>query len=231
MKSIKSVFIKQAKDMLKNPIALLPFLVFPVVAFFMTEFVAKGNDDIDSNMFVTMMAGIFAGFGLLQSASAAISEDIEKKSLRFLVLAGVKPHEYLLGVGGFLFIAASVVSAAFGFIGGYSGADFLKFFAVMESGALASISLGIAIGMLSKNQQAAAGLTMPVALIFGFTPMIAQFNEKISSFTWIFYTRQINEVVNNFSAGIIKPLLVIVANIAVFTVLFIVAYRKKGLKG
>jgi len=231
MKSIKAVFIKQAKDMLKNPIALLPFLIFPLVAFFMTEFVAKGNNDIDSNMFVTMMAGIFAGFGLLQSASAAISEDIEKKSLRFLVLAGVKPHEYLLGVGGFLFITASFVSAAFGLIGGYGGTDFFKFFAVMESGALASITLGIAIGMLSKNQQAAAGLTMPVALLFGFTPMIAQFNEKIGNFTWILYTRQINEVVNDFSAGIIKPLLVIIANIVVFTVLFIVAYKKKGLKG
>ena len=231
MKSIRAIFIKQAKDMLKNPIALLPFLIFPVVAWLMTELVAKANNAIDGNLFVTMMAGIFAGFGLLQSASAAISEDIEKKSLRFLVLAGVKPHEYLIGVGGFLFMAATLVSAAFGLIGGYGVADFFRFFAVMETGSLASITLGIALGMLSKNQQAAAGLTMPVALIFGFTPMIAQFNEKIGNLTWIFYTRQINEVVNNFSAGIAKPLIVIAANIAVFTALFVVAYRWKGLKG
>ena len=231
MKSIKAVFIKQAKDMLKNPIALLPFLIFPVVALFMTEFVAKANEDISGDMFVTMMAGIFAGFGLLQSASAAISEDIETRSLRFLVLAGVKPHEYLLGIGGFLLLAGTVVSAVFGLIGGYTGMDFVKFFVVMVTGAFASITLGITLGMLSKNQQATAGLTMPVAVVFGFTPMIAQFNETIESITWIFYTRQINEVANDFSAGLATPLLVIAANILVFTAFFIAAYKKKGLKG
>jgi ABC-2 type transport system permease protein len=231
MKSIKAIFTKQAKDMLKNPIALRPFLIFPVVALVMTELVAKGNDDIDNNMFVTMMAGLFAGFGLLQSASAAISEDIEKRSLRFLVLAGVKPHEYLLGVGGFLLLAGTLVSAAFGLIGGYSGIGFLKFFAVMVLGSFASITLGIAIGMFSKNQQAAAGLTMPVALIFGFTPMLAQFNGAVERFTWIFYTRQIDVIVNDFSASLARPLLVIAANIAVFTGLFVLAYKKKGLKG
>ena len=231
MKSIKAIFVKQAKDMLKNPIALLPFLIFPVVALFMTEFVAKANEDIPGDMFVTMMAGIFAGFGLLQSASAAISEDIQQRSLRFLVLAGVKPHEYLLGIGGFLLLAGIIVSAAFGLIGGFTGMDFVKFFVVMATGSFASITLGTTIGMLSKNQQAAAGLTMPVAIIFGFTPMVAQFNETIERFTWVFYTRQINEVVNDFSAGFAKPLLVIASNIVVFTVLFILAYRKKGLKG
>jgi len=231
MKRIIAIFGKQAKDMLKNPIALLPFLIFPVVALLMTEFVAKGNEDIPSDMFVTMMAGIFAGFGLLQSASAAISEDIEKRSLRFLVLAGVKPHEYLFGVGGFLLLAGTLVSAAFGLIGGFVGMAFVKFFAVMVMGSFASVTLGITIGMFSKNQQAAAGMTMPVALIFGFTPMIAQFNKTIEGFTWIFYTRQINEVVNDFSAGIAKPLLVMAANIVVFTALFVIAYKKKGLKG
>ena len=231
MKSIKAVFIKQAKDMIKNPIALLPFLIFPVVALIMTELVAKGNDDIDNGMFVIMMAAIFAGFGLLQSASAAISEDIEKRSLRFLVLAGVKPHQYLLGVGGFLLLAGIAVSAAFGLVGGFTGMDFIKFFTIMAAGSFASITLGVTIGMLSKNQQAAAGLTMPVALIFGFTPMIAQFNKTIENFTWLFYTRQINEVVNDFSAGLAKPLTVIGVNIIAFIVLFIVAYTKKGLKG
>jgi hypothetical protein len=40
-----------------------------------------------------------------------------------------------------------------------------------------------------------------------------------------------NVIVNDFSASMFKPLLVIAVNMAVFTVLFVVAYKKKGLKG
>ena len=81
------------------------------------------------------------------------------------------------------------------------------------------------------NQQAAAGLSMPVAVIVGFTPMIAGFNDTVEKFARVLYTQQINVIVSDFSAGLLKPLLVITANIAVFTVLFVIAYKKKGLKG
>jgi len=231
MRSVKAIFAKQAKDTLNNPITLLPFMIFPVVAFIMTEMVAKSNPDISNNMFVPMMAAIFAGFGLLQSSAAAIAEDIEKKSLRFLIIAGVKPHEYLLGMGGFLLLVAAVVSAAFGFIGDFSWGQFAVFFVIMFTGSAASITLGVAIGMLTKNQQAAAGVSVPIAVILGFTPMIAGFNKTVEKAAGILYTQQISAVVNDPSAGFAKPLAVIAANIAVLTVVFIVAYRKKGLKG
>ncbi|MDR0220324.1 MAG: ABC transporter permease, partial [Lachnospiraceae bacterium] len=221
MKNIKAIFIKQAKDMLRNPISLLPFIIFPVVALIMTELVAKSNEDIPDDMFVTMMAAIFAGFGLLQSGAAVISEDIEKKSLRFLVIAGVKPQEYLGGIGGFLLLVAIAVSAVFSLIGGFAGGDFVKFLVVMVSGSAASIILGTTIGMISKNQQAAAGLSVPVAVIMGFTPMIASFNETVEKAAGILYTQQLNVIVNDFSANFAKALLVIALNIAVLATLFV----------
>lgn len=101
----------------------------------------------------------------------------------------------------------------------------------MIAGTASSIILGMAIGMLSKNQQAATSLGMPVAVIIGFTPMVAAFNETIAKIAGVLYTQQINVIVNDFSAGLFKPLLVIASNIAVFTVLFVLAYKKKGLKG
>jgi hypothetical protein len=61
--------------------------------------------------------------------------------------------------------------------------------------------------------------------------MIASFNETVERFASVLFTQQINVVVNDFSAGLWKPLLVIAANIAVFIVLFVIAYKKKGLKG
>ena len=230
MRITNAVFTKQARDMVKNPMALVMFLVFPVVAFIMTLLIARGNDDIPSNMFVTIMAAIFAGMGLITAVSDAIAEDIENKSLRFLVIAGVKPHQYLCGMGGFFLLGGAVTSVVFALIGDFTFMETLKFLAIMVSGVAASVLLGATIGICAKNRQGATSLGMPVAMLVGFVPMIAGFNETVERFAGVLYTQQINVVVNDFSAGIVKPLLVIVVNIAVLTVLFVVAYKKKGLK-
>jgi ABC-2 type transport system permease protein len=198
----------------------------------MTTFVEIPENELFSgNMFVTIMASVFAGMGLITIVAGTIAEDIERKSLRFLVIAGVKPHQYLLGIGGFFLLAATVTSLIFALIGGYTGAEFAKFIIIMVSGTAASILLGATIGMWSKNAQAAGGLAMPFAVIVGFAPMIAVFNETVEKFAGILYTQQINIIVNDFEAGIFRPLAVIAANIAVLTVFFVIAYKKKGLKG
>jgi len=230
MRSAKAIFIKQAKDMFKNPMVLVQFIIFPAVALIMTELISKSNEDIPNNMFVTMMAAIFAGMALVTSAAGVIAEDIERKSLRFLVMAGVKPHEYLLGTGGFILLTGMIVSIVFGLIGTFTGTEFAKFMTVMTTSVSASILLGAAIGMLSKNQQAATAIGMPIAVILGFTPMIANFNKTVEKAASFLYTQQLNVIVNDFSANFTKAIIVIGANIAFLTILFVLAYKKKGLK-
>ena len=232
MRVISAIFTKQAKDMFKNPAVLIMFVLFPAVAFIMTVFVPMPeNDYVQEGMFVTMMASIFAGMGLITAVAGAIAEDIEMRSLRFLVIAGVKPHQYLLGIGGFFLLAATITSGVFALIGGFTGAELIKFLVIMISGTAASILLGATIGMWSKNAQAAGGLAMPFAVIVGFTPMIANFNETVEKIAGVLYTQQINIIVNDFEASMVRPLLVIAANIAVLVVFFVIAYKKKGLKG
>jgi len=231
MRSIKAIFIKQAKDMIKNPSVLVMFIVFPAVALIMTELIAKSNQDIPNNMFVTMMAAIFAGMGLVTSSCAVIAEDIERKSLRFLIIAGVKPHQYLIGTGGFFLIAGAITSVVFALIGDFTIIETIKFLSVMIAGSATSIVLGALIGMLSKNQQAATALSMPIAVIIGFTPMVASFSETVEKYASILYTQQINVIVSDFSANFAQALMVIGINIVVLLMLFIIIYRKKGLKG
>ena len=225
MKSAQTIFIKQAKDTFRNPMVLVMFLVFPAVALVMTQLVAKTNDDIPDSMFVTMMAAIFAGMGLITSMAGIIAEDIERKSLRLLVMAGVKPHEYLLGAGGFILLMGTVTSLAFAFMGGFAWIEFLKFLAVMITGTAASVVLGAAVGMFAKNQQSATALGMPIAMILGFTPMIANFNATVEKLSGFLYTQQLNVIANDFSANFGKAMLVMLANIAVLTILFGVAYK------
>lgn len=229
MRSIRAIFIKQAKDMCKNPMVLVQFVVYPAVAFLMTELIAKSNPDIPGNMFVTMMAPIFSGMALILSMSGVIAEDVERKSLRLLVMAGVKPHEYLLGTGGFILLAGIVVSGVFGLIGNFTHYELAKFLTVMVTGIAASILLGAIIGMLAKNQQTATAIATPIAMILGFTPMIAQFNETVRSAASILYTQQLNVIVNDFSASFINAVTVIGVNILILLILFVLAYRRKGL--
>ncbi|MCL2666019.1 MAG: ABC transporter permease [Defluviitaleaceae bacterium] len=230
MRCVKAIFVKQAKDMLKNPMVLVMFIIFPLVAFIMTQLVALQEDDIPNNMFVTMMAAVFSGMGLISAAAGYIAEDIERKSLRFMVMAGVKPFQYLCGTGGFLLFAGTVTSVLFSLIGDFTFNETINFLIVMVAGTAASIVLGTTIGMISKNQQAATSLGMPIAMLLGFAPMIANFNETVKKAAAIMYTQQINVVVNDLEAGLLKPLLVIAINIAVFAVLFVIVYKKKGLQ-
>lgn len=44
---------------------------------------------MDDNHFVTMFATMFIGMSLISAVSAVIAEDREKKSRRFLMIAGV----------------------------------------------------------------------------------------------------------------------------------------------
>jgi len=231
MRSARTIFIKQAKDMFRNPSVLVMFIVFPAVAFVMTQLVAIPVEGVPPNMFVTMMSAIFAGMALITSMAGIIAEDIERKSLRFLVMAGVKPHEYLLGTGGFILLAGAVTSVLFGLMGDFTATELLKFMTVMLTSVAASILLGATIGMLAKNTQAATALAMPVAMILGFTPMIAAFNETVEKVASVLYTQQLNVIVNDFSANFTKAITVIGANMAVLILLFVLAYKKKGLKG
>ena len=231
MRSARSIFIKQAKDSLKNKAVLIQFILFPIMAFILTELVAKPTEDISNSIYVTMFAAMFAGMTPLTMTAGAIAEDREHKSLRFLVMAGVKPHEYLLGIGGYILVICTLVSFVFGLIGGFTGTVFVEFVVILIIGSAASMLLGATIGIFSKNQQSATAISTPVFLILAFSPMISMFNETVANITSIFYTQQINMVVNDFSTDIVKPLLIIGANIVVLLVLFILAYTKKGLKG
>ena len=241
MNGFKAIYKKQVKDILKNMSVLVQFVLFPAVAFAMTHFVVGSDmvdfgyvDGMDDNAFVTMFAAIFVGMGLIPTVATIIAEDRERKSLRFLIMANVKPASYLLGVGGVIFTASILPSLAFAFIGGFGGEQFWIFMAAMMSGAVASIFLGASIGIFAKNTQAASGMALPFALVLGFGPMIGMFNEQVGNAFRFFYTQQLDIILNSFSlevAGLWGAFGVIWVNVGVLLVVFVIAFGKKGLRG
>lgn len=236
MRSAKAIFIKQMRDIIKNPTISIQFILFPVMALILTLIVALPNEEIPNNMYTAMFGAMFAGMGPLTATAGAIAEDREHKSLRLLVMAGVKPHEYLLGLGGFILFVSAVSSVFFALIGDFSIAERLIFISILIFGSATSVLLGATVGIFSKNQQAATSLSVPVSLIMAFMPMLGMFNETISKVSGVLFTQQISKIaedisISEFSASsAVKPLLIILSNFIVFLVLFVVAYKRKGLK-
>ncbi|MCL1981746.1 MAG: ABC transporter permease [Clostridiales bacterium] len=232
MNRIVAVMKKQLKDTLKNMMTLVPFLLFPVIALIFTELVAKPSPDLPDTFFVSIFASMYTGYVPLVNMAAIISEEREKKSLRMLIMSNVKPFEYLIGVGGYVLLLCAAAGVVFGLIGAHSGTDLLRFVLVMVVGALASILLGSAVGVSSKNQGAAHALAMPFAIVAGFVPMIAMFNDTFARIANVLYTQQISIMVSDISASnaAFCRFAVIGANMLIFLMVFIFAYRKADLQ-
>jgi len=178
-----------------------------------------------------MFAAMFAGMTPLMMTNSAIAEDKEHKSLRFLVMAGVKPSQYMLGIGGFVLLSCSLVAVVFGLIGEFSGFELVKFVFILILGSVASVVIGATVGIFSKNQQAATAIGTPVFMILAFLPMLSIFNDTIRDIANPLYTQQVRMIVNESDMSITtEPLLIILANIAVAFILFVLAYKKRGLK-
>jgi len=242
MKNLNAVLYKQLKDTLKNPATLSQFIMYPMLAFIMSVMAVPDFEGVPEDMLaiiaesmpkmVTMMASVFVGMGLITVVPGIITEDTEKKSLRFLTMAGVKPVSYLVGVSGIIFFVSIFTSVAFSLIGGFRGLDFLVFTAAMMSGVAASIVLGATVGVLSGAHQAASGLALPAALILGFGPMIAQFNDTVARVIHVFYTQQLNLVADYLNTGgadtpLWQSFGIMWANVAVLGLLFVIVFKKK----
>ncbi|MCL2216459.1 MAG: ABC transporter permease [Defluviitaleaceae bacterium] len=257
MKATKAIFKKQLKATGANPESLIQFIIFPLLAWAMLAMM--GQDDMVSDFaalplpqylldelvremitampnMVTMQATIFAGMGLIPIVAAVIADDIERKSLRFLSMAGVKPSSYLIGVGGVVFFLSFFSSLAFTLVGSFFGMEMLIFMGAMMSAVVGSIVLGAAVGILCGNVQSAAGLSMPLALVLGFGPIFAQMNDGVARFYHVFYTQHLNLIADYLNFGVTDTPLwqsfaIIWANIAVISIVFALVYRKKGIVG
>lgn len=230
MKNITAVFLKQIKETFRNKTILIQFLMFPVMVIIMENAIKLEN--MPEHFFVKLFAVMFVGMAPLTCMSAIISEEKEKNTLRALMMSNVKPFEYLLGVGAYVFIMCIIGAVVFAVCGGYEGKDLLVFMVIMGAGILLSSLTGAVIGVFSKNQMSATSLTIPVMMIFSFLPMLSMFNESIEKVARITYSQQMSILINGIGNSAIKPesIIIIAVNFVVASILFTLAFRKKGLE-
>ena len=230
MNNIAAIFKKQLKDTLKNKTVLIQFLMFPVLTLIMNRSVRI--DGMPEHFFVKMFATMYIGMAPLTSIAAIIAEEKEKNTLRVLLMSNVKPYEYLLGIGSYIWAACMLGALVICASSDYSAREALIFMTIMAFGILASLLIGAAVGIFSKTQMMATSITVPVMMIFSFLPMLSMFNStiaKIAKFVWSEQISRLLEQINTRQFGI-SSIGIVLINMLVFAALFAAAYQKRGLE-
>ena len=228
MQNSTIIIKKQLKDTLKNKTVLIQFILFPLMTLIMEN--AITIDGMPELFFTKLFSVMYIGMAPLTSVASIISEEKEKNTLRVLTMANVKPGQYLLGIGFYVWaicmIGAGIMAT------GLKKEDVPFYMLIMAAGFAISILVGASIGICSRNQMTATSIVMPVMMIFAFVPMLAMFNKNIEKVARFVYTEQLKEFMDHMTFDGIKTesICILAVNIVLMVALFFVAFRKKGLE-
>lgn len=230
IRNIKAILWKQIKDTFKNKTILIQFIMFPVLTLIMENAVNIG--ELPQHFFVKLFAVMYVGMAPLTAMSAVISEEKEKNTLRVLLMSNVKPMEYLLGVGIYIWAVCMIGAGVFSICGKYKGSTLCAFMLILAVGILVSILIGAAIGTWSKNQMMATSVTVPIMMVVSFLPMLSMFNTSIEKLSKLTYSGQIHTLIGNVENLKISTenVLVICINMGIAVLGFWFSYRRSGLE-
>lgn len=226
MHQIAAIFKKQIKETLRNLTVLIQFIMFPIMALIMTNTIKV--PDMPENFFVCLFATMYIGMAPLTSIASIISEEKEKNTLRVLIMSNVKPHQYLLGIGSYVWSSCMVGSFILCIAGKYSLQAGCIFMSIMAIGIVTSLLVGAIIGIGCKTQMMATSITIPVMMIFSFLPMLSLFNGTVEKIAKYVYSEQISHML--FQIGDLKLdfecIGILGINILIALVGFLVIYKK-----
>lgn len=228
MKNSMIIIKKQLKDTLKNKTILIQFILFPIMALIMEHAIQMVG--MPEYFFTKLFSIMYIGMAPLTSVAAIISEEKEKNTLRVLLMANMKPWQYLIGVGIYVWaicmIGAGVMATSL------PKQNIAVYLIIMAVGFVISILIGASIGIYAKNQMSATSLVMPVMMIFSFLPMLAMFNEKIERVAKLFFTQQLKLCLNDMSVmgHPNETYIVLLVNVIITIIIFEVTFKKKGLE-
>ncbi len=126
---IRAILWKQLKDTSKNKTILIQFVMFPVLTLIMENAIRIEN--MPEHFFASLFAVMYMGMAPLTSMSAILSEEKEKNTLRVLLMTNVRPMEYLIGIGIYIWCICMLGAGIIAFAGQYTGSTLLHFLLIM----------------------------------------------------------------------------------------------------
>ncbi|MCR5638776.1 MAG: ABC transporter permease [Lachnospiraceae bacterium] len=226
--NILVIIKKQLIDTFKNKTVLIQFIMFPLLTVIFEH--AIKIDDMPEHFFSKLFSVMYIGMAPLTSVASIIAEEKERNTLRVLIMANVKPVQYLLGVCIYVWIICMLGACMIAT--GLNSSDIPFYMLIMAIGFALSALIGACIGLYAKNQMAATSVVMPVMVVFAFLPMLSMFNDNIKKIAKFFYTEQLKRLLDEmtYDGMTTGSVLILAINVALMIVLFLGLFKKKGLE-
>lgn len=229
LNTIFAILKKQIQETIKNKAILLQFIMFPVLTILLSK--NTSTNYLPDNFFVSLFIPMYIGMAPLICISTIISEEKENNTLKALMMSNVQPFEYLIGTGFHVIVLCLIGCLIISTQANLRFEQLISFLMFSLLGIVISTLIGATIGMISKNQINASSISIPLMIIFSFSPMLTMLNGKAIKITQFIYTQQIYELVANNSilSLVSKNFISLTSCVFVTLIFFIITYKKIGI--
>jgi hypothetical protein len=223
---IKAVFKKQFLDKGGLRAALFQVMFYPVLLFM---FSLSGEKE-STVALVLSLAPMLIGSSPMLLVYNIVREDKNSGTLRALMLASVKPIEYMIGISAFLITITTCSSIVIGMIGELGGFSLVQFVISSMMGSTLTVMLGCALSLRKNSKTNAIMLINVISVINGFIPMLEMFYPSIYKVTKFWYTQQVKNIIlsiysKDYSEFSFSFAMIFI-NLIVFIGAFLLIYRK-----
>ena len=226
MNKITALYIKQMKNIGYNLFIAIGF-VMPLLFAFLFAYIMPGTESIALSM------GVLTNIAFVSTNTMCvlIAEEKEKNTLNVLITSTVSALDFLLSNALTTITMTSAINILVYLICAPVDISFLPFMLVTTFGAIAAVVLGAIIGLVSKNQMTASSIITPFALIFMMVPMLAGGVPSLRLAGNMMYSQQTIVMLSDIANGVLSltSIGVIAANTAVFSIAFVLVYKRFGL--
>lgn len=223
-----AIFKKQIFDTAYNRSTLIQFLIFPLMTLIF-QFAPIG-DGIETKMQIVMlMSSVFTGMIPIIIINNIIQEDKRTGAMRMLILANVKPIEYLIGVTLYIVCISFLLALLIGVIAGLAFVDLLYYVACMLLGIVTTLILGSAVACQAGNSAYASLFVTLLSMVNGFLPIFTSLYPATRVILRYWYTQQVTDMIGDIADGyflnIPNRLFIVGVHLLLFLVLFFFSFR------
>ncbi len=178
---IQAIFEKDIKDFMKNSMTVFMPIV-PIILAILYSRMGSGTDEEMPLMMVYLVIGIAYSTVTTNSMMALMAEENEKKTLRGLIMSPASYIEIIIGKSLVTAVITFITLVISLFIIGGSvildGQHIIGLFVLY----FFFLFLGIGVGLFVKSVGMTTAYSMPIMLVFGFSPMIEFLGFEANSF-------------------------------------------------
>lgn len=226
LRRIKAVYKKQFFDKTSLRSMLFQSLIYPLMAIMFTV----SGDESEKFIMVSTLTPMFIGSSPMLTVNNLVRDDKNAGTLRALMLASVRPLEYITAVALFMLAVSGATALLMGLASGIGGIELLYFFAASMLGCLLTVLLACTVSFRNKSSANSIMLINILSIANGFIPLIGTFYPSANAVTKYWYTQQVKDIILSIFTGETKDIAlsfgVMIATLSVFLALFIISFRK-----